>query len=241
MNAYVHPDNQRLLWTTVHSVPMIANLPNEFKTQWFKEIVKMFYEKNPHITDKAVLQQINKQTVQYMIQSAKSLVQKDAPIRTQQHPPTTNESAIGITSEFTRYETDSKKNTEWYNKAFTERQKEYEIMHAKPLAPEVNFAIKMDDAPLNNMDELIEKYRKERENDMNPFPASTPNTVIKPATTPNPINTAIAANLQSSAMSASLYDEIQEMKREIHELRREIEELKSKGNAIVSAVAETTP
>jgi len=159
MNAYIHPDNQKLLWNTINNVPMVANLPPEFKNNWFKQIVKMFYEQSPHIKDKSVLLQINKSTIQYMMANAKSLMQQQQ----QQQQQTPN---IGITSEFTRYESDNKKNAEWYSQAFADRQKEYEIMHAKPIAPEVNFAIKLDDTPLNNMDELIEKYKQDREKDM---------------------------------------------------------------------------
>lgn len=172
MNAYIHPENQKLLWNTINNVPMVANLPPEFKNNWFKQIVKMFYEQNPHIKDKSTLLQINKSTIQYMMANAKSLQQQRA--------PPANANGIGITTEFTRYDSDTKQNTEWYNKAFTERQKEYEVMHAKPLAPEVNFAIKLDDTPLNNMNELIEKYKQDREKDMGilepPLPLPNPPT-----------------------------------------------------------------
>lgn len=220
MNTYIHPDNQKLLWTTIHSVPIIANLPNEFKTKWFKEIVKMFYEKNPHIRDKAMLQHVNKQTVQYMIQNAKTLLATQTP---NPNPP----SVGGITSEFTRYEMDSKKNTEWYNKAFAERQKEYETMHAKPLAPEVNFAIRMDDAPLSNMEELIEKYKQERENDMKPFPSPTPEIATATTATAQPPVPPPVPPQVPPQVPLSIMEELQQMKKEIQELRQEIELLKN--------------
>ena len=221
---------------------MIANLPNDFKTNWFKDIVKMFYEKNPHIKDKDSLQQINKQTVQYMMHSAKSIMtqQREAvPVKQYRAPPA-NE-AIGITSEFTRYDTDSKKNTEWYNKAFTERQKEYEVMHAKPLAPEVDFAIKMDDSPLNNMDELIEKYKQDRENDMNPFP-SPPSAASLPESAPahseplhsaplhsEPLPVIRSTSIEEKLMQPSSFiEQINEMRKEMQDMRREIDELKKR-------------
>lgn len=182
MNPYIHPENQKRLWNTIHSSPNVANLPPDFKNAWFKNIVKMFYEQTPHIPDKQALLQINKQTIQYMMgdikrmQSAAQSVarpnatQSAAISAAQSVQPELRQHSYGVETEFSRFQNDSKKNNEWYQQAFAERQKEYENMHAKPLAPEVNFAIKLDDAPLNDMTDLIEKYKRDREQDMHILP-----------------------------------------------------------------------
>lgn len=266
-NLYVHPENQKLLWTTIQSVPFIANLPSDFKQNWFKNIIKTFYEQNPDIRDKASLQQINKQTIQYLVNSAKNIFETH-----QQHTPTQqqpiNRNPVvppsGIQSEFTRYDSDSKKNQEWYNKAFAERQKEYEIMHAKPLAPDVDFSIKLDDSPINNVNELVEKYKKDREADMNIYSAnnvissvpSSPSPSSSYIQPPTPISTvASISNMKSAiprlsvikeddgnielesepiSVSTAQEREIAEMKQEIKELKEEVEQLKKKLNAIIA-------
>jgi hypothetical protein len=58
---------------------------------------------------------------------------------------------------------------ELYNKAFGERQQQYEQMFAKPPVPEINFTEKNDDHPISNMDELIERHKKERESELTKF------------------------------------------------------------------------
>ena len=40
------------------------------------------------------------------------------------------------------------------------------MFNTKPPVPEVNFSEKLDDEPITNMDELIEKQRKEREEEL---------------------------------------------------------------------------
>ena len=59
------------------------------------------------------------------------------------------------------------------NNAFMQRQKEYEKMFEKPTVPEVNFKEKLDDEPISNMEELIQKQQAERNTYMNlhPMPA----------------------------------------------------------------------
>lgn len=256
-HLYVHPENQKLLWTTIQSVPFIANLPTQFKQEWFKNIIKMFYEQNPDIRDKSSLQQINKQTIQYMVNSAKNILEKQQ----QSMPPSPyirkENPAVGIQSEFTRFESDSKKNNEWYNKAFAERQKEYEIMHAKPLAPDVDFSIKLDDSPINNMNELVEKYKKEREQDMTVYSSPNSNNSVIPnpphpiQVSPSPIptkKTSLVPRLQvikeedadvdiDETISSSIPDktsEIEDLKKQIYELKMEMEEMKKMLNTIIA-------
>jgi len=176
-HLYVHQENQKLLWTTIQNVPFIANLPPDFKQDWFRNIIKMFYEQNPEIRDKSSLQNINKPPLQYMVNSAKHILEQQSQSVRKDKPAI---SPSAIQSEFTRYDSDSKKNHEWYSKAFAERQKEYEIMHAKPLAPDIDFSIKLDDSPITNVNELVEKYKREREQDMNVY-SNLSNSII-----PNP-------------------------------------------------------
>jgi hypothetical protein len=261
-NMYIHPENQKLLWTTIQNVPYIANLPTNFKHDWFKNIIKMFYEKNEIVRDRQTLQKINEQTIHYMIQSAKHIQQQqnqqqqNQQQQNQQQPQNSRQSpniATSMTPEFTRYDSDTKKNTEWYNKAFMERQKEYEVMHAKPLAPDIDFSIKIEDSPINNVNELVEKYKKEREVDMNPYPSPPKTTIdnqspvkknispvnthpIRPPLQPTPRlevirEDDITTELESESITLTYNTQendisTSQLKQEIQELRNEINEMK---------------
>lgn len=269
-NLYIHPENQKLLWRSIQNVPFIANLPPDFKQEWFKNIIKQFYEQNPNIRDKESLQHINKQTIQYMVNSASAKkitetqpygyvqsVQKE--IRPTPTTPAATTAAVGIQSEFTRFDSDSKKNNEWYNKAFAERQKEYEIMHAKPLAPDIDFSIKLDDSPISNVNELVEKYKKEREQDLNAYSnhplAVSP--VLQPASSmPSPTlslplpphrKTPVVHRLQvikeedanldiDETISAPVAtnSEIEDLKKQINDLKLEMEQMKKTLNSIIT-------
>ena len=58
-----------------------------------------------------------------------------------------------------------------FNQAYGERQREFDRFLAKPLPPtDVNFKEKLDDEPISNMEELIEKHKRERELEMSQIP-----------------------------------------------------------------------
>jgi hypothetical protein len=72
---------------------------------------------------------------------------------------------------------------ERFNNAFGERQKQYESLFAKPIVPEINFSEKLDDGPINNMEELVQLHLKDRENEIQKYLAINkiiPETPLSP-------------------------------------------------------------
>ncbi len=177
-NLYVHPENQELLWNNINKIPMFQamgqGIPN-YKEQWFKTIIENFYEKYPIVDNKPLLQKINRDTLGYMIEVLKSNMSNT---NSRMNIPQKNMGSAGVVPNINGFQEpnylgkDAEKvqKQELYNQAFGERQKQYEQMFAKPPAPEVNFSEKLDDRPISNMDELIERHRKEREAELNKFP-----------------------------------------------------------------------
>jgi len=168
-NLYINNQNQQLLWATINKTPMFsvfgAGIPN-YRETWFKNIVQMFYNKYPVINDIASLQRINKETISFMIESIKSNLPIHAPIGTPDSIPNINSYK---NSDYISKDAERIKKQEVYNSAFEQRQQQYEQLFAKPPAPEVNFSEKLDDAPISNMEELIEKHKREREDELNKY------------------------------------------------------------------------
>ena len=64
-------------------------------------------------------------------------------------------------TEFSRNMGMGKKNE--FQEQFSNRQKEYETMFQKPLPKEINFSEQMEDGVITNMEELIQKEKRQRE------------------------------------------------------------------------------
>ena len=144
--AYIHPDNQTLLWNTIQKAPHFEKL-GENKSQWFKSIIRDFYENDgKKINNQADLQTINKSTIAYMVHSLKQM-------------NTALPSTTGMNERISHY-------TEQFN----DRQKEYERMNAKPPPPQIDqINEKIADEAITNMEELIRQQLNQREQELKMF------------------------------------------------------------------------
>ena len=156
--AYIHPENQKLLWNTIQKTPIFNNLGSR-QTQWFKSVIQHFYEEYPNakiIKSKDELQNINRATISFMVNSLKELVQTKHP------PPASSDPNYGNT--ILPSTTGSNERMSYYNDQFNNRQKEYESMNSKPLPPSNDIvAEKISDEAITNMDELIRQQMEQRE------------------------------------------------------------------------------
>lgn len=182
MSLYIHKSNQEILWNTIHKTKLIEcihnNDHNNHKTEyWFRSIIEIFHKKYPSVIDLEMLKKINHETIQYMIDDLKSLKIEMSNVSYLQNNKTNfqlfskdNDNIKYLSKDEEKY-----KNQEQYNIAFEEKQKEYQLLNIKPPLPEVSFAEKLDNEPIENINELIEKQMKEREEEINNiFPAIPP-------------------------------------------------------------------
>ena len=192
MALYVHPENQTLLWETINKSPLIQqafqNKYNE-KTEWFRGIVKQVYSSIPvgKSLTRDELQQYNRNTITTLLSSVSPLgggigthnirataapttipqwVQTSTaniPVRQTGGVPAPNPVSIlkEPMTEFSRNMGMGKKNE--FQEQFSNRQKEYETMFQKPLPKEINFSEQMEDGVITNMEELIQKEKRQRE------------------------------------------------------------------------------
>ena len=154
MSLYINKSNQELLWNTVQKLKAIEKIDN--KEKWFRSVIEVFHNKYGNIHDFELLRKINLETIQYMLES-QNLYNHELPYLNNdlhiKHPIILSK------------EEEKMKTQELYNLAFQEKQKQFELFHSKPPLPELDFTEKLDDEPISNMEELIEKQRKERAED----------------------------------------------------------------------------
>lgn len=201
MALYIHPENQKLLWNAIIKSPRFISL--ESKEIWFKNIIQHFYESNRHVQlNGNALLQLNRDTIQLMMNQLKSMVEPAASI----NAISNSESFTGSTASresFTsvsHYVKDSKSANETlysdtsrpvYNKnetrdyilgqkqemltkQFSSKQQEYNSMLLKETPKDVNFKETQLDTPISNIDELIKKHIMERDAELKKYAPPPP-------------------------------------------------------------------
>ena len=230
--AYIHPDNQTLLWNTIQKAPNFEKLGIN-KTQWFKSIIQDFYEnEGKFIRTQIDLQNINKSTIAYMVHALK---QMNATL------PSTSGSAERMSSALPSTSGSAERMTQ-YNDEFNNRQKEYEMMNAKPLPPQMDQVNeKIADEAITNMDELIRQQLNQREQELKMFgqsPQQLPPSAVKSETVSiEPIAMEKKSVSWKNDIDRKEIDELREM---LIQLKETVESLKKQINPEVNASPDET-
>ena len=168
MSLYILPENQKLIWDTISKVPLFQKLCNETHNgeQWFQRIIQSHYSKIQHVhLNKTDLRNLNKETIQNMLQDLKNKYSIQPAIS--QNLFNNTSSFQTNTSETRGFILEQKQNA--LNQHYQTRQEEYGDLLKKPTVNEIDFREKMDDdKPIDNMDELLKKQMLEREYDIQP-------------------------------------------------------------------------
>jgi len=156
MALYVNAENQTLLWNVIHThnfaIQFFSRITPAQKTEWFKSIIKRFYEPNANrdisLQD---LQQLNKATLSYMLSTMKSNEVQQTYIE----DPPKNAKEVAFSQQF-----DIKK-------------KEYDSFLEKKAPETVDFREKVEDSAITNMDDLIQNHIREREEELRKYSQQT--------------------------------------------------------------------
>jgi hypothetical protein len=201
MSLYIHPENQELLWKIINKNPLIiqyfVQYPQGTQESWFKQIISNFYEQNRNILiSTEQLLEINKNTIQYMIQDVKrnieyqhklrnnnQTINKQDFIQTFSDNKTTSLSDTG--SNFYDNKTTSLSDTgsnfydkdyNWKNikeeqilSQYNQYQQNYNSMFNKKPPESINFKENIEEPTINNMDELIKKHIQERDEELKKY------------------------------------------------------------------------
>ena len=233
-NLYIHSQNQELLWNTISKAPLFQIINPAYREQWFKNIIQYFYDKNPLVRDTNSLQTINKDTIQYMINELKHIQQQKPQVQLPSVPSSLSQPVASLqTNSYSPLEPNymgkselMERKQELSNNAFTQRQKEYEKMFEKPVIPEVNFKEKLDDEPISNIEELVEKHRREREHELTQYsPKIKIDNEIQPETIIKEIIPVGEPDKKVRWVDEELYNNL---KKEMDELKKEMNILQIK-------------
>jgi hypothetical protein len=173
MSAFVHPENQKIIWNIVNSNQYVnayfnAN-KNVSKEAWFRGIIEKFYsqhqDKNLSMPE---LNQLNKDALSFMIQS----IHNTAPVF--QNNPTTNQNNYDMNpiqkTEILTPPLIQNTREQQSISAFNDRQQEYQNMMKKNVPQEIDFKEGDKDEAIQNMDDLIKQHMKEREEQLQMVP-----------------------------------------------------------------------
>lgn len=185
MALFVSRENQEMLWNVISNNTYIqqyfTNNDTEQKQNWFRKIVKQFYEKyeNRSITV-AELHHINKETINYMINNIRE--QQTFRTPTYQNP---GPSYLQTNNIYTPpVEVDTRRTDS--NQQFDMRQKEYQSMLDKKAPAEIDFRENtQQDQAIGNMDELVQQHMNERKQELEHYKVS--NSPQPPTNSLNPI------------------------------------------------------
>ena len=195
MSLFVHPENQKILWNIISGNPFIIRYfeskPQQTKELWFKKSIEEFYTR---IQGKKInpdeLNNLNKEALTSMIQS----VHIQNPQYTA-HDSSRYTSSNGHTPSIPQYSSthepmnmmnysntintpellkESKEDI--FNKQFQMRQQEYDSMLQRKTPQEIDFREKSNDEH-KDINELLERERREREELMKPVQQTSKLTI----------------------------------------------------------------
>jgi hypothetical protein len=204
MSLYILIENQKLIWETMNKIPQFqefGKMDQEEQQKWFQHIIQQFYEHNKFkLLSVHDLQQLNRETLGYMIRELKIMKPKTAaPVFSNFSSPqydrfdeptiftdnpqfSSNDEKKSVTRDYLL-----EKKQEELNRQFSARQNEYSSMLKKGPGIEIDFRLPMDnDEPIENVDELIKSQVNQRNIE---FPKYEPVKEIS-----EPINTFIEPN-----------------------------------------------
>lgn len=186
MSLFVHPENQKIIWNIINGNPYIIRYfeskPQQAKEEWFRKSIEDFYTRiQGKEIDPNELNILNKEVLTNMIQSVhlqnpqftahNSTPQQPVrePVNTipQQEPPhdPMNMMTYANTINTPTIVKDSKEDI--FNKQFQMRQQEYDTMLQRKTPQEIDFRETSNDEN-KNINELLERERREREELMKP-------------------------------------------------------------------------
>jgi hypothetical protein len=167
MSLFLHPQNQELLWSTIHKVAIFPTFVNTIssKEQWFQHMIKEITEKTGVLqANKEQLPSANRLAIQYMVGFIQAHLEKmNTPTPLTSNPLMPSSAAITPNKELSR-EWISGQKQESLNAVFKERQNIYENVLKSNTAPKsVSFSESAIDEPIQNMDELVKRHMAERD------------------------------------------------------------------------------
>ena len=150
MSLYLNPKNTSIIWQTLQTYPPFSEVFDnpESRKMWFGNILNQFSINASSMLPLTVLHELNSKTVKFMIEDLKrkQLTKNDNKMLYSNQPSRESDKVISSDVGF----------------KFEQRQKEYEDMRKESIPEPINFSI-VNDEPIQNINDLLEKHKKDRE------------------------------------------------------------------------------
>ena len=173
MSLYINHENQRILWESIQQHPSIDLIPQHDRNDWFKNIVKNVYETIPRpwfhrkITTEE-LNLLNQSTIRRMLGDLKPPAVSLPPgNNTERYGDHMSGQGAMMYNEASMDVGIKSAHTPMIQQRYLEKQQELESMlrQPNPTTP-VDFKMSTLDEPITNMEELLQKHAREREQDL---------------------------------------------------------------------------
>lgn len=243
MTRYISHENQELLWRLLNQSPIFSHHLEPVKMQLFKETVEKNY--NSQIVkdmDYTKLQELNKKTLVEIISRITPKEKKEVPTGTNisynDHTGTVIPDAqeLALQEEFQQQQilkaqlerphTVVETSEERAVREFEERQREYEMMTAKPDIPDVQSMFQEaggEEEVIRNMDELLQQYQSQRDIDLSDIAPPPPQP---PQDEESIVIRDVPTTTESSLLSHSdLQDRIKVLETRVDELESRLLEI----------------
>jgi len=174
MTLFISNENQELLWNIFNSNNYISNMDIDFKSNWFKQTVSIYYEKynNVYIKPKDIIN-INKEFILHIKNDLKFIndynkkkeeEEKKLKEEHEKQNKFLKEQQDKISNEnFLKSQTLQPKPDD-VNRNFQERQTEYSNLLTPKPPEDVDFTEKDEQDIITDMESLLKKQQEEREN-----------------------------------------------------------------------------
>tara|TARA_A100001035_G_scaffold239927_1_gene205193 strand:+ start:452 stop:1048 length:597 start_codon:yes stop_codon:yes gene_type:complete len=167
MSLFISNENQEILWKVINNNPYISEMDLSFKIEWFKQTIGIFFDEyKEKKINKEELKKINKDFIERIAKDVKYLIEleekereriKEMEMKLEKENEKRNEFVLETISERLAPQ------SEEINNKYNERQENYNKLLEKNVPNEINFSEDINDNKITDMEELLEKERKQRE------------------------------------------------------------------------------
>lgn len=166
MSLFISNKNQELLWKIINKNEIISGIDIEFKIDWFKQTIGIFYdrysEKKINIEE---LKKINNDFIDHIINDVKYIISYYK--SEENYVEETSENNLennNLSSEFLEPKEGRLMSIgDELNEEYKKREEEYRKLLTNKPPDEINFSEESKEERINDMAELLEKEKSQRE------------------------------------------------------------------------------
>ena len=164
MTLFITNKNQELLWKIINKNEYIYNLDENFKINWFKQVVEYYYDKySKQKLKNTDIKSINQEFIIHIKKDVIFMKEYNEKEKIEREKEKKKE-IMNKDNFFDKISDKLEPKSSSFNDDYTQRQEEYNELLKKPLPKEVNFSEKREEETIKDMDDLLLKQQEIREN-----------------------------------------------------------------------------